>query len=82
MLALFFFCDVVEIFISNRSSLKLGMCKRETIWNSVKMQFEVHSVGVLNVWGCPFEDFWEMEVTFFIHVEKYSFISIGATVNK
>ena len=39
-----FLCDIVEIFISNRSSLKLGMCEREAIWNSVIMQFVVHSV--------------------------------------
>lgn len=44
LLALVFLCDIVEIFISNRSSLKLGMCVREAIWNSVIMQFEVHSV--------------------------------------
>lgn len=29
LLALVFLCDTVEIFISNRSSLKLGMCKRK-----------------------------------------------------
>ena len=44
LLALDFLCDIVEIFISNRSSLKLGMCEREAIWNSVIMQFVVHSV--------------------------------------
>lgn len=45
------------------------------------MQFEVHSV-FFAFRAVLFEDFRETEVTVFIHVEKYSFIGIGATVNK
>lgn len=45
------------------------------------------AVGASSAWVPAFgavlpQDFWDAEVTFFIHVEKYSFISIGATVNK
>lgn len=45
------------------------------------------AVGASSAWVLAFgavlpRDFWDAEVTFFLHVEKYSFISIGATVNK
>lgn len=78
-LALSFLCDTVGTSVSHGSSRKLGSC-------------EVAAAGAPRQCALPLGarafgavlsgDFWETEVTFFIHVEKYSFISIGATVNK
>lgn len=59
------------------------MCERgdlEFCYNAVGGSLRL--LGFLTFGAVVSEDFRETEVTFFIHVEKYSFISIGATVNK